>query len=188
MAFELYCYKLSKGKIKLGTILNSLKGGDRRSIGEVDKVIKKVGKNQKSFDDVFEGVFSDDEILRMRACDAIENISRENPHLLQSNKRKLMKNITTSDQQEFRWHVSLMLSYLKLTKNELPIVIDTIIKWLYTEKKSQIVKVNCMQALANLAKKNFWFKSEVISIIEEQMLKGGAAVKARGRILLKQLS
>ena len=99
-----------------------------------------------------------------------------------------MKNITTTDQQEFRWHVSLMLSYLKLTKNELPIVIDTIIKWLYTEKKSQIIKVNCMQALANLAKKNFWFKSEVISIIEEQMLKGGAAVKARGRIFLKQLS
>jgi len=39
------------------------------SIGKADKVAKQIGENQKLFDEVFQGVFDTDPIIRMRAAE-----------------------------------------------------------------------------------------------------------------------
>ena len=48
-------------------ILSKLKGGDRRSIGTVEQVVKEVLNNPHLFNDVFEGMVDNDPVIRMRS-------------------------------------------------------------------------------------------------------------------------
>jgi hypothetical protein len=47
-------------------ILSKLKGGDRRSIGNVNAVVAAVGKRPGFFKDLVSGLFDPDPIMRMR--------------------------------------------------------------------------------------------------------------------------
>lgn len=168
------------------TLLQRLEGGDLRSIGRVKEVTRVVGHDQKLFDEVFDGMFHENPVVRSRSADAVEKSSKQFPHLLQSHRKSLIAQLRDFHQQEVQWHIALMLGRIELTKKETVIVIDALLQWL-DETQSIIVKVNCLQMLADIALKNTWFKDEATMAIEEQMLKGSPAIKARGRMLLKQL-
>ena len=68
-------------------LLRKLTGGDRRSIGNVESVIHAVGKKPALFDVLFGGLSVDDPLVRMRAADAVEKISADQPDLLQPFKK-----------------------------------------------------------------------------------------------------
>lgn len=72
-------------------ILDKLSGGDRRSIGRVDEVVADVLRDPSLFERVFDGMLSDDPIIRMRAADAVEKITAQHPEYLQHYKEKLIK-------------------------------------------------------------------------------------------------
>lgn len=59
----------------MGSILNKLKGEDRRSIGRVKEVVDDVLANPDLFESVFNGMLSDDPVLRMRSADAVFHVS-----------------------------------------------------------------------------------------------------------------
>ena len=89
-------------------VLNKLAGGDRRSIGKSNEVVADVIHSPSLFGLVFQGMLSDDPLIRMRSADAIEKITVKHPEYLQPYKEKLIKQIATSEQQEVRWHVAQM--------------------------------------------------------------------------------
>ena len=64
-------------------ILKKLEGGDRRSIGQVAKVVDAVIEQPALFGTVFKAMLVDDPIVRMRAADAVEKISETQPHYFQ---------------------------------------------------------------------------------------------------------
>jgi hypothetical protein len=53
------------------SISDLLRGNDRRSIGKSDDVVMLVVRNEKLFDELFNCLYSDNEVIRMRAADAI---------------------------------------------------------------------------------------------------------------------
>ncbi|MGW8257845.1 MAG: hypothetical protein ACWGMZ_10205 [Thermoguttaceae bacterium] len=167
-------------------LLSKLKGGDLRSIGKSDEVAEQIGENQKLFDEVFAGIFNVDPIIRMRAADAIEKASKKRPQLLKKHKKKILNSLVALKQQEVRWHIALMLSYLKLTKNESEKVFVVLSGWINTEK-SKIVKVNSLQALADISTMNGNLRMKTIALIKKQMATGTASLMSRGKKLLKQL-
>jgi HEAT repeat protein len=74
----------------MAKILSKLRGGDRRSIGKVGEVVCAVRKKPDLFNDLVTGLFDEDPVVRMRAADAMEKISSDNPEFLrpsQKNKR-----------------------------------------------------------------------------------------------------
>ena len=77
----------------------------------------------------------------------------------------------------------MMLGYIKLTPKETDRANQYLFKWL-GEEKSIIVKVMCMQTLADHALKNRKMLKSVRDEIEKQMINGAPAIKARGRHLL----
>ena len=79
-----------------------------------------------------------------------------------------------------------MLGYLKLTKKETEKAFVKLNQWL-TSSESIIVKVACMQTLAEYAMKNKSIAKSVCDEIQKQMINGAPAIKARGRHLLKAL-
>ncbi len=167
-------------------LLQKLKGGDLRSIGKSDEIVKQIGKDQKLFDEIFQGIFYPDSIIRMRSADVAEKASKDYPLLLKKHKKRILNNLGNFEQQEVKWHIALMVSYLKLTTIESEKVFSELTKWA-TDDKSKIVRVNSMQALAVISMKNSNLKPKTIALIKKQIETGIPSLLSRGKKLLKQL-
>ncbi len=57
-------------------MLSLLEGGDRRTIGRSDEVAAMVSKNPELFPRLVRGLWSEDPLVRMRAADATEKVTR----------------------------------------------------------------------------------------------------------------
>lgn len=166
-------------------ILLKLKDGDRRSIGPADEVAEEIAADPDLFEVVFDGMLSEDPLIRMRSADAVEKATRHRPELLGPFKAVLLKEVVASEQQEVRWHVAQMLPRLRLDASERERAVAVFKGYLCD--KSRIVRANAMQALADLAQQDERFLPEVVSLLQEATATGSAAMRARGRKLLARL-
>lgn len=167
-------------------IYDLLKGGDLRSIGKSNEVVKLIGKNRELFDEIFKGIFHNDPVIRSRCADAAEKVAQKNPDMLKPHKRTILKNLLNFKQKEVNWHIALMLGYLNFTKSEKEKVVNHLFKWM-AEEGSIIVKVCSMQSLAKLSVNDAKLKRGLVIKIENLMINGSPAIKARGRKLLKTM-
>lgn len=165
------------------TIYDLLTGNDLRSIGKSNEVVQLVTSDPILFDEVFNGIFHSDKVVRARCADAVEKVAVRFPKMIQKKKSIILKNLSKFEQKEVIWHIALMIGYLKLTSKELIKAFNFLYRWL-NSSDSIIVKVACMQSLATHAIKNKKLLKSVRDEIEKQMLTGAPAIKARGRHLL----
>lgn len=165
------------------TIYDLLKGNDLRSIGRSNEVVSLVTSDPMLFDEVFNGIFHEDKVIRARCADAVEKVAQKFPKYIQKKKSIILKNLNKFEQKEVVWHIALMLGLLKLAPKELDCAFVQLFKWL-NSSDSIIVKVACMQTLADYAIKNKKYLKSVRHEIEKQMINGSPAIKARGRHLL----
>lgn len=162
-----------------------LAGGDRRSIGRADQVAAIVSKDRTLFPELIAGLWSEDPIVRMRAADAAEKVSREHPALLKPHKAELLGLMAEAEQQELRWHLAAMVPRLALTTNERQRAADSLRD--YLDDRSFIVKTFALQGLADLAQNDEAMRVPVIELLREAERSGTAAMKARSRKLLHKL-
>ena len=172
--------------MKSNEILSKLRGGDRRSIGKVGEVVGAVQKKPDLFKNLVAGLFEADPVVRMRAADAMEKISRENPELLQPFKVGLIGLAQQTQQQELRWHIAQMIPRIKLTSAETAKVTEIFFD--YLKDKSKIVATFAMQALSDLAVRKTRVPARVIGAIEDLTRSGSPAIKSRAKKLLGQLA
>jgi hypothetical protein len=166
-------------------LLKKLSGGNRRSIGRSKEVAAQVLAHPAYFRYAFAGLASDDSVVRMRAADAIEKITARRPELLRPHKGKLLAIASSSEQQEIRWHAALIIPRLELTKKERAVALDILFD--YLRDKSSIVKTFAMQAIWDLSADDAKLRAKIIPLIEELTEVGTAAMRVRGRNLLRQL-
>jgi hypothetical protein len=170
----------------LNDVLKKLAGGDRRSIGRVSEIVAEVLNDSSLFKVVFNGMLSDDPIIRMRSADAVEKITAKHPEYLQPYKEKLIQQVAKSDQQEVRWHVAQIFPRLELSKGEQAVIVEILLN--YLNDKSKIVKTFSMQALADFAERDAGLRPQVIKLLEELTRTGSPAMRSRGRKLLENLN
>lgn len=166
------------------TISALLKGGDRRSIGRSNHVVKLVLREPKRFAELIACLWSDDPIVRMRAADAAEKVSVVQPELLTPHKTELLGLLAEAEQIELRWHLAQMIPRLPLTQGEKRRAADTL--QLYLEDRSSIVRTFALQALADISRNDAELGPHVREILEQSLRLGTAAMKARARKLLKE--
>jgi hypothetical protein len=169
----------------MAKILSKLQGGDRRSIGKVNDVVRAVQNKPDLFNELVNGLFDDDPVVCMRAADAMEKITLDNPHFLQPIKTRLICLAQQTQQQELRWHLAQMLPRLKLTPEESAALTDMFFD--YLKDKSKIVVTFAMQALSDLAVKEAAVSTRVIRAIEQLTQSGSPAIQSRGKKLLSRL-
>ncbi len=153
----------------MNSILNKLKGGDLRSKGQSEEVIADILKHPYLFGEVFDGMLHDDPVVRMRVADAIEKVSRLHPEYLKDYKQRLIYEVSRIEQQEVRWHVAQMFSWLE-------------------KSSSNIVRVNSMQTLSNLAEDDRELRSLVLEKLREIVKIGSPSMVSRGKKLIKKLT
>jgi HEAT repeat protein len=170
----------------MSAIADKLKGGDRRSLGGSAHAVAAVAKNPALFADLFECLFDNDPVVRMRAADAVEKVTRERTHLLQPWKQPLLEAVALRKEKEVRWHVAQLLPRLNLTSAERETAVAILMDYLADE--SSIVKTFSMQALADLAAQDKSLLDRVKPLIERLTKTGTPAMRSRGRKLLTRLA
>jgi hypothetical protein len=163
-------------------ILRLLQGGDRRTIGRSDKVAAIVSKDPRLFPQLIAGLWSDDPLVRMRAADAAEKVTRSDRKLLRPYKKELLGLLAEADQQELRWHLAAMVPRLPLNPKERELAASLLNR--YLQDRSSIVKTFALQGLAELAQDDPAIRPSVLEILREATRSGTPAMKARSRKLL----
>jgi hypothetical protein len=161
-----------------------LGGGDRRSIGRSNEVVAVVLGQRKRFPELVECLWSADPIVRMRAADAAEKVSAQEPALLKPFKAELLGLLVEAEQQELRWHLAQMIPRLPLTAGELQRAARIFRSFL--KDRGSLVKTAGLQALADLSRHDAGLRCEVMERIEQALRTGSPAMKARGRNLMKE--
>jgi hypothetical protein len=165
-------------------ILALLRGGDRRKIGRSDEVAAMVSAAPRLFPKLIAGLWSDDRLVRMRAADAAEKVTRMRPDLLQSHKKELLGLMQETRQQELRWHLAAMIPRMSLSPAELQLAVSALT--IYLEDRSSIVKTFALQGLADLAQNAPSIRASVIETLRDAARSGTPAMKARSRKLLSK--
>ena len=160
-------------------ILTLLAGGDRRTVGRADRVAAIVSKDSSLFPELMAGFWSEDVLVRMRAADAAEKVTRTN------RKKELLGLMSEAEEQELRWHLAVMVPRLLLNAEERRLAASWLNK--YLDDRSSIVKTFALQGLADLAQDDVSIQPGVIEILREATRNGTAAMKARSHKLLFQL-
>jgi hypothetical protein len=149
---------------------NILKGGDLRSKGESEKIVL-LTDNQELFDELFQLLFNADRKVVMRAADAVEKITLKHPEFLTSHKKKILGLCYNAQNIELKWHLALLVSRLKLSKQEFERIWQTLKNWATDKKESKIVRVNSLQGLFDLLIKDNEMEQDfrfIISAIEKE--------------------
>jgi HEAT repeat protein len=162
-----------------------LEGGDRRSIGRVDEVVRSVIKEPKRFRALVDGLLTNDEVVRMRCADAIEKVAHARPDWLKRYTNFFLGHAAGHPQQEVCWHMAQIMPLLPLTSLQRTEAIRLLMG--YLEYESGIVRVSAMQALAELSRQDLQLGERIAPLIRAIMKNGTPAVRARGRRLLGQL-
>jgi hypothetical protein len=167
-------------------ILALLQGEDRRTIGRADNVAAFVADHPELFPKLIVGLWSADPLVRMRAADATEKVTRKNHALLKSYKKELLGLMTEAKEQELRWHLAVMVPRLPLNEKERTLAISLLAS--YLEDRSSIVKTCALQGLTDLAQEEPNIRGRVVEILNEATRSGTPAMKACSRKLLIQLN
>lgn len=163
-------------------ILLLLEGGDRRTIGRSDQVAAMVSSDPGLFPKLIAGLWSADPLVRMRAADAAEKVTRGNREFLRPYKKELLGLMTEAKEQELRWHLAVMVPRLLLNAKERQLAIAMLNS--YLEDRSSIVKTFALQGLADLAQNDPGIRPTVMEILRATNRNGTPAMKARSRKLL----
>ncbi|MBI4405966.1 MAG: hypothetical protein HY537_17535 [Deltaproteobacteria bacterium] len=158
------------------SILEKLRGGDLRSIGKSNAVVREVIRHPQYMQGLVTGLSDQDPIIRMRSADVLEKISRKHPHLCQIYKKGLLQHLTSASQNEIRWHLAQMAPRLSWVPTEKKRVMAILRKWLAPTEKSQIVRVSALQALFEFGVRR--------SVLSKALRDESPALRARAKRLL----
>lgn len=176
---------LPDASVDAEALVEKLHGTDRRSTGRADEVAADVLAEPNLFGALVDAMTGSDAVVRMRAADAAEKVTRSRPDLLTAHKARLLGEAAAAPQQEVRWHIAQMLPRLELTHNERDRAVQLLLG--YLDDESRIERTFAMQALADLAAEDEALRARVTPILERLAAIGSPAMRSRGRKLVDRL-
>ena len=170
----------------MNRLLGQLSGGDLRSIGNSNAIVKHV-RSQSQFDCLFKGLFHHDRLIVMRAADAIEKVTQKVPGYLLPHKQSLLGLLYVATDKELKWHIALLVPRLNLTKSELRKTRATLMYWALDTNESRIVRVNSIQGLFDLLQHSPGQRKDLENILAQLDRQQVPSIRARIRKLKKCL-
>ena len=169
----------------MSTIEELLKGGDPRALKGVTYVVDVVLHDPAQGAALVGAMAHDDPVVRMRAGDAAEKISRTHAEILEPHKAGLLQTAAMTEQPSLRWHLAQLIPRLALDPAERRGSIAVFKR--YLNDPSAIVKTCAMQALADIARNDAALRRSVLPLLKGATATGTAAMRVRGERLLDVL-
>jgi len=172
-------------------------GRHRISSGRTAEVVELVRANPRKVGQLLECLWDDEPCVAMRAADALEKLTRLRPLIPDPVRLSILKSVQDSwkapligllaeaTENKLRWCLAPVVPRLALTVSESRRVAEILES--YLEDRSSIVKTCALQGLADLTRQDGSMLTEVIDLLNIHSRSGTPAMRARGRMLLKQL-
>ena len=90
-----------------------LKGGHPNSLGRTQEVVGIVRADRTRLEELFASATDPDELVRMRAGDALEKICREQTGWFAQHLDRLLDELGAIEQPSIQWHLAQMLQHLR---------------------------------------------------------------------------
>jgi hypothetical protein len=160
-------------------------GRDRRSLGRAGLVIALVISDPDRFPELFACLGDSDPLVRVRAADAVEKVTRERPELLAPHKRWLLEALPEDPESQVRRHVAEMIPRLELNPAEHVQAVAALLRRLHDP--SRFVQAAALDALAQMATCDQTLRAPVRALLTERLDDGSSAVRARARAALRAM-
>lgn len=160
-------------------------GRDRRSLGRAGLVIALVAADASRFDELFACLGDSDPLVRVRAADAVEKVTRTSPELLKRHKRWLLEALPEDGESQVRRHAVQMLPRLDLDPAEHGQAVAALMRRL--DDSSRFVQTAALDSLARLAMQDETLRPAVHTLLTDRLDDSSSAVRARARSLLRAL-
>lgn len=163
-----------------------LTGGNPRSLGRADEVAALVREGGKPLDELFECLFVADEVVRMRAADALEKVCRTDPERLSPYTERLLGEVATISQPSVRWHLAQMLGELPLSPDQRSRAVEVLRRNL-RESNDWIVINMSIESLAGLAREDPELREKLLPLLDDLRGSDRKSIAARARRLHAEL-
>lgn len=165
-----------------------LVGGHANSLGRTNEVIEIVLNNKSRMDELFDCLFHTDAWVRMRAADALEKISRENPKWLEPYIDTMQTSLSKSTQASIQWHLAQIYRNVPLTKQQKLKAIHWLKSLLSTTEVDWIVAANTMDTLVQFTFDGSLPKKQTSALVNVQLGHASKSVVKRANKLLVELN
>jgi hypothetical protein len=98
----------------MNQILDWLSGGDLRSDGLANEAAQAVLQNPMLFDDLFQGLFGDEDVIRGRTADALEKVARSRADLIVAHLPALREISQRDPVPMVKMHLAMIFGHLAL--------------------------------------------------------------------------
>jgi hypothetical protein len=159
-----------------------LAGGDRRSIGQADAVAARVAEQPALLAELWDCLADADPVVRMRAADALEKVSRATPAAFNRYKAALLADAFDDGTAEVRWHLMAITSRIDMDAREAERFYGTL-KYRLHNDKSRIVKVAALQAAYDMQTRHSALAPLFTEMLSFALSSAWPSVTARARTI-----
>lgn len=164
--------------------INELAGENKLSKGNAEHVAKEVLDDPEKMNELIVCLSIEDEIIQIRAMNAIVFISKKNPQLLSPYKSNILQLFHATESPETKWQTVQCFKHVDFTQAEQSEIASELKKCLFASHKFLVA--HSMEALADHIQKYSLDSTEFIRTIKQTSATGSPALQARGRKVLKK--
>ena len=161
------------------------RGRHKLDVGRTKEVAALILAKPRKVGQLIECLWDEDAGVANRAADALERATYHRPALAAAWTESLIGLMAEAEQNKLRWNLALLVPRLKLSVEEARRVATALRT--YLDDQGSIVKTAAMHGLAVLTQHDPKLLPEVLDMLRILSRSGTPAMRARGRILLKQL-
>ena len=161
------------------------RGRHKLDVGRTKEVAALILAKPRKVGQLIECLWDEDAGVANRAADALERATYHRPALAAAWTESLIGLMAEAEQNKLRWNLALLVPRLDLSVEEARRVATALRT--YLDDRGSIVKTAAMHGLAVLTRHDPMLLAEVLDMLRILSRSGTPAMRARGRILLKQL-
>ena len=161
-----------------------LRGGDRRSIGDVAGALAAVRAAPARVSELVAALRSADPVVPLRAADTLEKLAREHPAWLQPYRARLLRDAARTTDPGVRWNVVSLLPTLTWSPRARAGLAERLAGWC-RDDPSVIVRASALEALVRLTAGDARLRPTADALLRDALSAASPALRARARRLAR---
>lgn len=162
-----------------------LAAGPARGLGQATDVAAEVVSGETDAAELVNALLDPEPWVAIRAANALKKVQEARPDLVAPFSRKIVQAAAACTELRASWNIANVVSNLPLKGAQRELAIDLMFEAL--RSPSGILRTIAMQGLFNFSAEDAALRRRVRPIVEELAANGTAAMRARARMLLKQM-